>query len=306
MVSSRVALKYLRSCVPALGLIALAAMFLKLPEISRLFQCATCGFHDPYIPLISCGYFAALTALSLLFPAFPNRYIAWGGLVWALLLFFVMTWYQLPHWCFLCLLGHGCNLLIWGIWCFVPAPKQEATIPYPGMRLCLLFFVPGSIVALFGSLNLTFMAYGFKAGPQFSSGLRVGDSVPMFTVQTHAGRTIPDGDGQRMILNFMMPECPYCEELFQKLHPFTEQLVNSSCRIIHISEQLSPEMIEHSPLCEWVEDREGVMQKLFGIQGFPTLYVVGSDGRILRVISGVSDRLKEDLFQSLDMIPPQK
>ena len=60
-------------------------------------------------------------------------------------------------------------------------------------------------------------------------------------------------------------------------------------------------MIQHSPLCEWVEDREGSLQKLFGIQGFPTLYVVGSDSRILRVISGVSDHLKEDLFQSLDI-----
>jgi len=241
-----------------------------------------------------------LIALSLLYPAFPNRHVARGGLLGALLLFATLTWIHLPDWCLACLVAHLCHLLIWAVWCFVPAQYSPAVF-HPGMRLCLLFVVPVSMVALFSSLNLTFLAYGFQAGPGVVSvGLNPGDPVPVFTARTIEGRAVAGGEGSgEMVLNFVTPDCPWCREQLQILYAVTDRSVDSPLRIINISPTLPPATIQSSPLVEWVEDRDGALEALFRVHGYPTMFVVGSGGRILQVIPGVPNHLKENLQKLL-------
>jgi hypothetical protein len=305
MVSVKPLTQYFRLSIPLLGIIALIALFLKLPEASNffaLYKCRSCIYNEPYLPLIGCGYFGFLIAASLLFPAFPNRYLALGGLIWALLLSFVLTYINLPDLCLACLVGHTCNILIWSIWFFVPAPKHKSKATDPEVRLCILLFVPVSVIALFSSLNLTFMVYNIK--PESNTGLHAGDSVPLFTAQTIDGRKIDNTNTEEMVLNFITPDCAYCKEQLQILHKVKSQLPSISHRIINISPVLLPELIQYYPMSEWVEDKEGALRKQFKIQGFPTMYILGSDGKIIRVIQGVPEGLQEDLENNLVIKSP--
>src|SRR5262249_34566778 len=128
-----------RSWVPVLGLLALVALFLSLPEapnVLGLIGCNSCSSADPYLPLIGAGYFAALIAVALLFPASPGRLVARGGLTWALLLAIALSYVKWPGVCPVCLVGHTCNILIWAIWLVVP-PTNDAVSSTVRERLCL-------------------------------------------------------------------------------------------------------------------------------------------------------------------------
>ncbi len=285
----------LRLSVPLLGIIALIALFLKLPEASHFFtllKCKSCISNEPYLPLIGCGYFGFLTAVSLLFPDFPNRYLAFGGLIWAVLLSSVLTYIDLPDLCLACLVAHACNILIWGIWFFAPAPVRKSNAINAEVRLCILLFAPIAVVALFSSLNLTFMAYHVK--PWANIGLHSGDPIPLFTAHTIGDCEIASKNNEAIVLNFITPDCAYCKEQLQILDK-----VKSSCRIINVSPKVLPELTQYFPLSEWVEDKKGALGKQFKIQGFPTMCVLGSEGKIIRVIQGVPEGFQEDLQNNL-------
>lgn len=296
-----------RFCIPFLGIIALIALFLKLPEAAHFFTRSTCGSclsKDPYMPLIGCGYFGFLIAASLLFPTFPNRTLAFGGWIGSIALACALTYIHLPDICLACLIGHACNILIWSIWFFVRAPEHKSTTLHLGTRFCILLFAPLSVIALFSSLNLTLLAYN-PGKPLSNIGLHTGDPLPSFIAQTLDGKEIANTNREAMILNFITPNCTYCKEQLQILHQVKSQLPNTSYRIINISPILLPELIQQSPLSEWIEDKGAALQKSFKIQGFPTLYVVGSDEKILRVIQGVPKGLQEELQNDLLTSPAQ-
>src|SRR5579871_3264564 len=109
MVSS--ILKHSRLAIPFFGLLALLMLFLKLPGISSCKICST-----PYMPFIGGAYFSILIALSLLFPRFPSPSIARAGLIWAVLLFVLLTYRDLPQWCAPCVSAHLCHSALWTIW----------------------------------------------------------------------------------------------------------------------------------------------------------------------------------------------
>ncbi len=283
MVSKRHPINSLRSVVPILGVIALIALFLMLPE-SPGFGCKTCSSNGPYIPLIGAGYFSVLIGLSLLFPTFSSRSVARGGLTWAVALAVVLTYMRLPGWCLLCLIGHVCHIAIWTIWAMVPPLKSETRASSLKERFCLLIFAPVSVIALFCSLNLTFMAYGFKIDrPVASGGLQIGDPAPAFTEVLAEGAS-------SFVVNFVSADCPYCKE---QLAILGKQFEGSSFRIFNVSPELSDELISGFSSAEWIEDTEGSLRKQFKVSGYPTLFVVGVDGKISRVIAGVSDELKK-------------
>ena len=304
-------MKSVRYCVPVLGILALAALFLKLPEtpeVFRLIACKTCSSGDPYLPLLGAGYFATLVALSLLFPAFPGPLVARGGLIWAVLLALALTYLSLPVWCPACLIAHACHILIWTIWNLTPSAATESRASAFPERLCLTLFAPISVVALFSGLNLTFMAYGFKLNHSaLASGLQPGDAVPAFTAQTTAGHSLTNinsADTAGTVINFVSPGCPYCEQQLPVLNAVASQLAGGSCRFINVSPALPPDLLQRAPATEWVEDKEGKLRELFHVSGYPTLFVVGADGKITQVIPGVTATLRTDLLATL-VNPPR-
>jgi hypothetical protein len=295
-------MKYFRHLIPILGILALLALFLKLPETSKIFNalsCKTCSLPDPYLPLVGSAYFATLIAISLFFPRFPRPQIARSGLIWAVLLALVLTYIDFPQICVLCLIGHACNISIWTIWTVTSSTKSLSNSSVKE-RLYLVVFAPISIAALFGSLNLTFMAYGFKTHPPIpGTGLQIGDAVPSFSTRTSDGQLITCPASSRMLINFISPDCPHCKEQLKVLDTIIPEIKSSACRFINITPFLSSELVAYSPSMEWVEDKVGDLSSLFNVPGYPTLFVVGSDSKIVQIIPGVHEDLKNLILASL-------
>ena len=299
--------KQVRSWVPVLGILASVALFLSLPETPNVLGwCRTCSSGDPYLPLIGAGYFAALVAVSLLFPAFPGPHVARGGLTWSVLLALTLTYIKFPAWCGACLIGHLCNILIWTIWLVIPPPAEEPRSSTLGERLCLTLIAPVSVIALFSSVNLTFMAYGFRIRDIAATSLHPGDSLPAFSIQTASGRPFTNTDAAQaagLVINFISPDCPYCSQQLPVVNALAAQLAGDSFRFINVSPALPTELVRRSPTAEWVEDKDGKLRALFHVSGYPTLFVVRSDGTIAEAIAGVPEQLEAKLRTSL--VQPQ-
>jgi peroxiredoxin len=296
-------MRQLRYWIPVLCSLALTVLFLKMPEapsVFGIFKCKTCVTSDPYLPMIGGVYFAILFAISMLFPTFPGPLIARGGLIWALLLFLAFTFIDLPNWCVACIFGHICNILIWAIWWLVPPIANEIRSSPFSERLFLTFFAPISIVALFSCLNLTFMVYNLKAKHNvLMTSLQSGDILPSFTARNDKNRSFTNADiaaTTRSFINFVSPNCPYCTQQLSILDDVAVQLANGSYRFINISPSLTQDLVEQSSTTEWFEDKEGKLRELFRVSGYPTLFVVGADGKILEVIAGVSKDLNSILL----------
>lgn len=287
-------------------MLALTALFLKMPETPDFFgilNCKSCSSSDPYLPLTGAAYFSAIVALSLLFPRFPGPILARGGLVWAISLAFALTYIDYPKICAICLIGHACNILIWAIWVIAPVRKIKNKLRSSSLseRLCLMLFAPVSIVALFSCLNLTFRAYDLKSNYPLSSGLRIGEKMPEFTFLTIAGRSISnvDSSNSKLVMNFISPTCPYCKEQQQILNEMMPELSKRSYRVINITPNLPSEMDQCPPHVEWVEDKEGNLRNLFQVSGYPTLFV-GIDDKIAKIILGVPDKFKAYLIEIVE------
>lgn len=292
-------MKKARQVIPFLGIFTLALLFLKMPESPNLLSCKTCTSSDPYLPLIGAGYFASLVALSILFPTFPGPRFARGGLLWAVLLAFALTYIQWPLKCPICWIAHGCNILIWALWSFTQAAKSEPHTWVFRERLYLAFLAPLSAIALFSSLNLTFMAYGFKMNSPLSS-FKLGDPVPAFAMKTAKGLTIANDASEIQILNFVAPDCPFCKEQIQILNAVASSLKGTkSCRIVHISPSLPSHLVQLSPEQEWVEDKDRQLRALFKVEGYPMMYVVNAEGKISQIVRGVPEELQSYLLENI-------
>lgn len=299
-------LKTLRTFVPALALIALLAMFLKLPEapsVFGLFTCKTCSSNSPYIPLIGGAYFAVLLAAALLFPSFPSTQVARGGLLWSVLLLLSLTYMHLPHVCAPCLLGHLCNVLIWGLWVIAPSePKSALGLPRQE-RFFLMLMAPMVVAALLGTLNLTLLIYGLKNSQNhLATGLKPGDGVPPFQAKTQQGRSIANSDlaNRRFVINFVAADCMFCKEQLAILNAGVNQLKTDALHIINVSPTLPPDLVAQLPTADWVEDQEGTLRALFKVEGYPTLFVLGNDDTIKQVLPGASEELKTTLYSLVE------
>ena len=293
-------MNYFRIAVPLLGIAALISLFLTLPEIQNSLSalgCKTCGSRSPYLPLIGAGYFASLSAVSILFPSFPPRQMGKGGLIGAILLSLVLTTMAFPSICIACLIAHVCHILIWTIWVFAPPSEARSSFSGVSERIFLALFAPVSAVALFGCLNLTFMAYDFKPKSRpTAESLKSGDPIPPFTAQTLSGKSISNRSSRGVtLLNFITPNCPFCAEQLELLNAIAAQF---SYEWINITPALSSEWSKESSSAEWVEDKAGELQRLFKVRGYPTLYVLGNDGRIARAILGVQPYLMAEFSKS--------
>ncbi len=284
-------MKFSRSFVSLLAILALAALFLKLPEIPGI-KCRSCFSLDPYLALIGSCYFGLLLAVSLLFPTLPGKRVSRSGLTWAVSLAACLTYIALPNWCPACLIAHACNIAIWMLWTACPSNTKDRSRLNMRERLYLAALAPISVIALFSSLNLTFMAYGFRINNNLSSGLKEGDVAPK--------EFIADSfDGKGVILNFISKDCPYCKEQLPILSSVASEFSGGSYRFINICPSLTPELLQSSSAFEWLEDGEGRIRKLFKVSGYPTMFVIDKSGKIELIVRGVSDELKSELFARL-------
>lgn len=290
-------MKYLRLLIPFLAIIALGALFFKLPETPNPFGilgCKSCVADNSIMTLFSAAYFSFLLALSLLFPSFPSREVARGGLLWALLLAMTLTYVSYPLWCVACLICHVCHILIWMIWLL--APSQISSSLSTRERSYLALLMPIVVVALFSSLNLTYMVYDYKHESELkATELQVGDSLPAFNVKTASGHTLTNETLAGTAINFITPNCNFCKEQLSMVNSLALERQTNFSRLINVSPMLAEELLQLSPDSDWIEDSEGKLREQFKVLGYPTLFVFDDQGKIKKIIAGASQELQSEI-----------
>lgn len=140
------------------------------------------------------------------------------------------------------------------------------------------------------------MAYGLKMRDPVAGGLQVGDAVPAFEIVTTEGLSLTPGE-ERYLINFVSESCPYCQEQLGILSAFAEQGKETGYRLINVSSNPSFEWAQGPSNMEWVADRDGALQKLFQVSGYPTLFVIETNGKVRNVIAGVPEQFQASLQQ---------
>src|SRR5262249_15593715 len=95
------------------------------------------------------------------------------------------------------------------------------------------------------------------------------------------------------------PDCPYCKEQLEILETIVPEIQGHACRLINITPVLPAELIGYSPCIEWVEDKAGDLRNLFKVSGYPTLFVLGDDSKIVQIIPGVHEDFKSLILASI-------
>lgn len=299
-------MRQFRSWVPILGILNLLLLFFQMPEAPNLFGllgCKTCASSDPFLLLIGAGYFATIISISLLYPSFPNRQMACGGLIWALFLASGLTYLHLPNLCPACLIGHFLNLMIWTIWLVEPSPQREPPSFFKE-RIFFLFLTPMIVVTLFSCLNITFLIYHFQDQQDLSTVayFKSGDRTPPFNIQTTKGNKINHDNLTQslgIVINFVTANCPYCIQQLSILNDVAMKLSQSSYQFVNVSSALTDDLIQRALATEWAEDKEGELHHLFKVKAYPTTFIIGNDGKIKQVILGVPENFETSLLTSI-------
>ena len=73
--------------------------------------------------------------------------------------------------------------------------------------------------------------------------------------------------------------------------------MNDHFQLINVSTVI-PSEEPYSNTLEWAEDKEGKLRELFKVLGYPTMIVLGTDGKINEIIPGVPEKLKTHLLSN--------
>jgi thiol-disulfide isomerase/thioredoxin len=128
--------------------------------------------------------------------------------------------------------------------------------------------------------------------------LSPGDAVPSYTAPAIGGGTTgwSEATGSPTVLSVWAPWCPHCQvelPLIGRVMP-DYPAVRWVTIVTAIGQSPGPDaaafLDDHGidpPTA--VDDAQGTLASAFGIQGFPTLYFVGSDGTVAQEMEGEVD-----------------
>jgi peroxiredoxin len=132
-------------------------------------------------------------------------------------------------------------------------------------------------------------------GPPRTSKLAAGDAVPAFEAQGLDGGTVRWSDyaGAPAVLSVWAPWCPHCQVELPVLDDVMREFpgVGFVTVVTSIGTQPGPTPDEYMrendlafPVA--VDDDAGTIARALGIEGFPTLYFVASDGTVVQAVEG--------------------
>lgn len=292
-----------------LGIVALILLFFKLPGVPELFgivNCTSCSTSTPYVPMLAAGYFAAFLTCRLCFPSLPKPPLKIGGLVWSLGLATVLT-YLSASWCWICLIAHTCHILMWLFW----KPTQEKSETLVGMKISIISTTSVAMMALYSTLNFTFLVYGLQIKSPIHSVVKEGTVVKPFEFETIEKQVFSSENlaaHSGVILNFVSPHCLFCKEQIPKLNEIAKEFLDKGFRFINVSRQVVPDLQALGPHLEWAEDLRGELSPEFGITGYPTLILLDSKGEVVKTAEGLSSdfetKLKHQFFRLIGATHP--
>lgn len=118
-------------------------------------------------------------------------------------------------------------------------------------------------------------------------GFKIGDMAPQFAATTTTGevRTLDGATGSRLVIAFLTAMCPPCRTQAERLKEYAASAARESTQILVIisgpatmASEFGREM--EDSLWVAVEPPRGPTATAFAIETYPTVYLIGPDGRI--------------------------
>ncbi len=128
--------------------------------------------------------------------------------------------------------------------------------------------------------------------------LSAGESVPDFSAPAIDGGTFRWGDyaGGPVVLSVWAPWCPHCQVELPRLNEVMTEFpdVQFVTVVTSIGDQPGPDpavFLQDNGIVAptAIDDGTQKLANVLGIEGYPTLYFVGSDGKVVQYLSGEVD-----------------
>ena len=141
----------------------------------------------------------------------------------------------------------------------------------------------------------------------------VGKTAPGFTVKTTAGKTVTAGDlaGKVTVLDFFAVNCGYCNKQIPRLETVRKEYESKGVRFITVSQTMRKPFSDDDVKSkiaglgfkgELVIDPGNTAGPLYKATSFPTMVVVGKDGKVAAVNIGNVGDLESRMKTQLDAL----
>jgi thiol-disulfide isomerase/thioredoxin len=181
---------------------------------------------------------------------------------------------------------------------------RRRTLGYALGGVALIAVVVLGVVAFMGGdqadggVTLSAPADVTTTGGPRSEPLGAGEAVPEFSAPAIGGATVDwaDYEGQPVVLSVWAPWCPHCQVELPLVNRVMADYpdVRFVTIVTAIGDQPGPDagefLVENEITAPTaIDDTDRELSSAFGIQGFPTLFFIGSDGAVVHQTSGEVD-----------------
>jgi thiol-disulfide isomerase/thioredoxin len=140
----------------------------------------------------------------------------------------------------------------------------------------------------------------------------VGKPAPYFAMTTAAGRTVSKAGqaGKVTVLDFFSPTCPFCKKQMPRLDVIRKAYEPQGVQFVYVSESVgakvwTPDEVGQILKGNNVEgdfalDPANAMGQRFAATGYPTLVVIGQDGKVAAITTGNKADLEQRVKSQLD------
>jgi len=143
--------------------------------------------------------------------------------------------------------------------------------------------------------------------PRESGLLKIGSEAPAWTLKNSAlkERTLAGYRGKVVVMYFWGTWCPWCVKAMPAIQRVHEKFKGKPVAILGMNYEGDPKadpmayMKKHGFTYEVIYKAETIQEK-YKVQGWPTLYVIGADGKILFSESGFSSDLEANLTEVIE------
>jgi thiol-disulfide isomerase/thioredoxin len=147
----------------------------------------------------------------------------------------------------------------------------------------------------------------------------IGTQAPSFSLKTVDGKTVSSDEYSKhpaMVLNFVAPNCGYCKKQVPNLDKVRADYEAKGIRFVNVYERMGTKDFEPAEAIdvfkqagsnlELARDTGNEIGQLFKATSYPTMVIIGKDGKIEHVNAGAKPDIEQIVKGQLDALIAKK